>query len=126
MVGGGFTKAEAAAMMAEAVEAANKKMEEFAKAELERSKKRTKTVRVKQEYIDLLLKRYPFKPYPGEALELEMDTPNGEARELLRILLAPTAAAVKAIRDKEEAIVKQFLVQGYAETEVEIYDDDDV
>lgn len=87
--------------------------------------KKTKTMRVQQEFIDGLLKVYPFRPFPGEPEELEKNIEDAEARERLRAMLAPVTAFIKEVRDKEEAIIKQYLAQGYAEEEVEVTDDDD-
>ncbi|KAF8664776.1 hypothetical protein HU200_054498 [Digitaria exilis] len=90
-----------------------------------KKKKRTKTVRVHQEFIDGILEEYPFRPFPGEPQELEKNIEDPEARERLRVMLAPVTAIVKEARDMEEAIIKQYLAQGYAEEEVEVSDDDD-
>ncbi|CAO2140942.1 unnamed protein product [Urochloa humidicola] len=88
-------------------------------------KKRTKTVRAKQEYIDALLERYPFEPYPWDPEVIEKTMPDPAKRAIAFAPFAPTAALMKEIRDKEEAIVKQYLAQGYAEEEVEVSDDDE-
>lgn len=97
-----------------------------AKTKPEGAKKRTKTMRVNQGYIDFLLERYPFRPFPvpGDPEELEKNIPNPVKREELRIILAPATALMKASRDKNEAIIKQYLAQGYAEEEVEVSDDE--
>ncbi|KAG2555915.1 hypothetical protein PVAP13_8NG048700 [Panicum virgatum] len=84
------------------------------------TKTRMKTMRVQQAYIDSLLEDYPFKPFPGdpEPEELEKNIKDPEAR-------APATAALKAIRDNDEAVVKQYFALGYAEEEVEVTDDEE-
>ncbi|CAN6374189.1 unnamed protein product [Urochloa humidicola] len=83
-------------------------------------------MRVKQEYIDSLLKKYPFQPFPWECEALEKDMPDDPMlRAELLTLIAPNAAMLKAARDKDEAIVKQYLAQGYVEEEVEVEDDEE-
>lgn len=64
---GGSAKTYASKAAEEAASAGNK-----AAAAAEEGKKRTtKTMRVKQAYIDGLLEEYPFKPYPWEPEQLE-------------------------------------------------------
>jgi hypothetical protein len=89
------------------------------------AKTRMKTMRVQQAYVDSLLEDYPFKPFPGDPEELEKNIRDPETREQLRIALAPATAALKAIRDKDEAVVKQYFALGYAEEEVEVTDDEE-
>jgi len=76
------------------------------------------------QHIDLLLEDYPFKPYPWEPEQLEKTEPNPKNREILRAAIALAAAIMKATRDKHEAIVRQYLAQGYAEEEVQVSDDE--
>lgn len=90
-----------------------------------KNKKRTKTVRVNQEHIDELLKEYPFKPYPWEPQVLEKNLRHPEIKEEILALMAPIAATMKAARDKDEAIVKQYLAQGLAVAEVEVDDEEE-
>ncbi|KAJ1255384.1 hypothetical protein BS78_K248200 [Paspalum vaginatum] len=82
-------------------------------------KKRTKKVRVKQEYIDGFLKQYPFnlKPFPGSREEIMKTISNPVIREQLCAIMADSAARVKASRDKDEAILTQYFANGYAEEE---------
>lgn len=62
--------------------------------------KKTKTVRVKQEYIDWLLTRGPVVPYPFIAEECILHL-KPKYREGIR------AVRIKATRDEEEGILEQ-------------------
>ncbi|CAL4889237.1 unnamed protein product [Urochloa decumbens] len=84
--------------------------------------KKTKMVRVKQEHIDALLARRPMSPFPfiPEEHILRLDP---KEQEETRARQAKIAALIKVVRDEED-ILEQYRVKGYAETEVEVKDDD--
>ncbi|CAO2038075.1 unnamed protein product [Urochloa humidicola] len=87
--------------------------------------KKTKIVRVKQEYIDLLISRCPLKPpfpfIPEEGILL-LDP---KEQEKTRDLQARIAALNKEALDEEEDILEQYHLKGYAEREVEVKDLDE-
>ncbi|RCV09812.1 hypothetical protein SETIT_2G059500v2 [Setaria italica] len=92
-------------------------------------KKRTKLVRVKQEYIDwILVKRkvLPRRPFPSLSDEVldGVFRAKPELRERLRRDFAECAALMKKIHDDEDDILEQYHAKGYAMQEIEIRDDE--
>jgi hypothetical protein len=77
---------------------------------------------VKQEYIDWLLTHDPRTPYPFIAEECILHL-KPKYQEGIRAVQARVAVRIKATRDKEEGILEQYRVKGYAEVEVEVEDD---
>ncbi|KAF8691496.1 hypothetical protein HU200_040642 [Digitaria exilis] len=83
-----------------------------------------KMVRVQQEYIDGLLARRPIKPFPFIPEEI-IQRQDPKEQEETRALQAMIAAHIKVVRDEEEDILEQYRVKGYAETEVEVEDNEE-
>ncbi|CAO2038076.1 unnamed protein product [Urochloa humidicola] len=84
-----------------------------------------KMVRVKQEYIDLLISRRPLRrpfPFLTEERILLLDPKEQEER---RALQAGIAARMKVALDEEEDILAQYHAKGYAEVEAEDKDVDE-
>jgi hypothetical protein len=115
---------DSAAAAAEAGAATNA-VAEAGTTKPEGGKKRTVTIRLEQAYIDSLLKEYPMKPLPFYPGELEKNVKDPVCREIIREVLGPALAVLKNIEDRDEAIIKQYHEQGYAEQEIEVDDDDD-
>lgn len=79
---------------------------------------------VHEEVIQVLLEKYPFTPFPWDPEVLEKTMPDPKRREKF-LSFIPFAADMKEERDKHEDIVRQYLAQGYAEEEVEVYEDEE-
>ncbi|CAN6243548.1 unnamed protein product [Urochloa humidicola] len=82
--------------------------------------KKTKMVRVKEEYINLLISHRPLKhpfPFLSEECILLLDP---KEQEKMRVLQATIAALNKEALDEEEDILEQYHAKGYAEREVEV------
>ncbi|GJM97771.1 hypothetical protein PR202_ga14723 [Eleusine coracana subsp. coracana] len=108
--------------MERAENAARRQAEEDAnKSKLPR---RTKVVRVKQEYIDYLLANPP-KPYRGMSQELIGMAQPPKLREDLRALMARVSASHQKRYDQQLDFLEQYRLKGYAEEEIEIRDDED-
>nr|CAB3446081.1 unnamed protein product [Digitaria exilis] len=88
------------------------------------TKKTKKMVREQQEYIDGLLARRPIKPFPFIPEEI-IQRQDPKEQEETRALQARIAAHIKVVRDEEEDILEQHRVKGYAETEVEVEDNEE-
>ncbi|CAN6243547.1 unnamed protein product [Urochloa humidicola] len=100
-------------------------MEAAGKAKPAEGKQKTKMVRVKQEYIDLLISLRPLKPpFPffTEEQILLLDPKEQVER---RALEAGIAARMKVALDEEEDILAQYHAKGYAEVEAEDEDVDE-
>ncbi|KAL6637944.1 hypothetical protein ACP70R_025516 [Stipagrostis hirtigluma subsp. patula] len=87
--------------------------------------KKTKLVRVKQEFIDGLLAR-PRKPFKGISAEFMDKIPDPKLRKSLQASMARTAALMKKLRDEEEDILEQYRTKGFAMEEIEIEGDEDM
>ncbi|CAL4970668.1 unnamed protein product [Urochloa decumbens] len=87
--------------------------------------KKTKMVRVKQEYIDRLISSRPLKrpfPFLTEERILLLDP---KEQEETRAIQARIAASIKVALDEEEDILEQYHAKGYAEVEAEDEDDEE-
>ncbi|KAL6654353.1 hypothetical protein ACP70R_007818 [Stipagrostis hirtigluma subsp. patula] len=93
----------------------------------EGEKKRTKVVRVKQGYIDCVLRQQrTARPYPvlsDETIAKLHSKP--EDQERLRSLHAQAMALTKKMQDEDADILHQYRTKGYAVQEIEIGDVDD-
>ncbi|CAO2149902.1 unnamed protein product [Urochloa humidicola] len=83
-------------------------------------KMRTKLVRVKQGYIDCLL-REPTPKVPEEVI----DNMSGDLREQLRTAQDEARAYMQRLVDKDLDVLEQYRTKGYAMEEVEVYDDEE-
>ncbi|CAO2039758.1 unnamed protein product [Urochloa humidicola] len=84
--------------------------------------KKTRLVRVSQEYIDWLLTT-PYKPFRGMPQHLLDQDSYVDKGESLRDLMARIAARRHKERERDLAILEQHKLYGFAEIEVEIDDD---
>ncbi|KAL6637431.1 hypothetical protein ACP70R_025003 [Stipagrostis hirtigluma subsp. patula] len=96
---------------------------------MEVGKKKTKTVRVSQRRIDIVMAMPPRRPFPrptAEEVRAALDPVDPESAELgaeLLELFDSCEARLKFWEEEEDSIRRQYLAKGYAE--VEVTDDDD-
>ncbi|GJM86569.1 hypothetical protein PR202_ga02439 [Eleusine coracana subsp. coracana] len=100
-------------------------------AEGKSSSGRTKLVKVKQGYIDWIIKLRAERPHPStffpalsneDIRELYKDDP--VERELALGAWCEAAAIMKSMKGKEEDILRQYYTNGYAMEEIEFGDQD--
>lgn len=96
------------------------------------SSRKTKLVRVKQGYIDWIIKQRAERPHPStlfpavsnEAIR-EMFKDDPTELELALGNWSEAAANMKSVKDKEDEILRQYYVDGYAMEEIKIGDLED-